>query len=146
MNMVGFLRSSHIYSLNKRCLSRHLPLKFYIIMPATVVTASLLVKEIKYRASAMQSSLCRWLVGWSYWEWVKQMIAKSAVEKTELHSDYVELKSRQRWHGQPFVRSDDSIVAPNVKEVAWVGQKTASAHYALMSSIDSIDDDGLNCC
>ena len=29
-------------------------------------------------------------------EWVERMIAKSAVLKTELHSDYLELKSRQR--------------------------------------------------
>ena len=34
----------------------------------------------------------------------------------------------------------------NVKEEARVGQKTESAHYASMSSVDSIDDDGLNCC
>ena len=34
----------------------------------------------------------------------------------------------------------------NVKEEGRVGQKTASAHYASMSSDDSIDDDGLNCC
>ena len=72
------------------------------------------------------------------------MIAKSVVVKTELH--YLELKSRQQWHGRPFVRSDDSIVVLNVKEEARVGQKTASAHYASMSSVDSIDDDGLNCC
>ena len=29
----------------------------------------------------------------------------------------------------------------NVKEEARVGQKTASAHYASMSSVDSIDND-----
>ena len=74
------------------------------------------------------------------------MIAKSAVVKTELHSDYLELKSRQRRHGRPFVRSDNSIVVLNVKEEARVGQKMASAHYASMSSVDSINDDGLNCC
>ena len=34
----------------------------------------------------------------------------------------------------------------NVKEEARVGQKTASARYASMSSVDLINDDGLNCC
>ena len=39
-----------------------------------------------------------------------------------------------------------ATIVLNVKEDARVGQKTASAHYASMSSVDSIDDDGLNCC
>ena len=64
------------------------------------------------------------------------MIAKSAVK---LSCTLTTL------NGRPFV-CNDSIVVLNVKEEARVGQKTASAHYASMSSIDSINDDGLNCC
>ena len=45
--------------------------------------------------------------------------------KIDLHSDYLELKSRHQWHGRPFVCSDDSIVVVNVKEEARVGQKTS---------------------
>ena len=47
------------------------------------------------------------------------------------------------------VRSDDSIVVLNVKEEARVGQKNLWRRltvHASISSIDSIDDDGLTCC
>ena len=45
-----------------------------------------------------------------------------------------------------FVHSDDSVMVLNVKDKALVGQKTVLAHYESMSSVDSNDDNGLNCC
>ena len=65
----------------------------------------------------------------------------------QVSTDYFELKSRKQVHGRPFVHSDDidSTVVLNFKEEAQVGQKTVLAHYASISSVDSIND-GSNCC
>ena len=71
-----------------------------MIMPARVVTASFVSEGDKVQSS---SAICRVLYADDWWagltaliEWVERMIAKSAVVKTELCSDYLELKSRQR--------------------------------------------------
>ena len=120
-----------------------------MIISARIVTASF---ECEIRstekcrrcyAKCTILSVCRWLVGRSYCiNWMDgandcQVSSRSSASG----SCTLTISSWNQDIDYLLYGSDNSVVVLNVKEKAWVGQKTATAYCSLMSSVDSIDDD-----